>query len=169
MWKDPFSSPDYTARQQIYNASNLLGNKGVYTPQMIVNGNFAFVGSSRRFIDEALVDFPPEVDIEAVFSDNQLSIDIKDEYKENAILWLAIFDRLHVTEVPRGENHGKTMTNHNVVREFIPIGLWEGKSVSVSFKMAELRHSPTDENSGCAVLLQGEKLGQIVGASYCAK
>lgn len=167
VWKDPFSSPAYTARQQIYNSHDLLGEKGVYTPQMIVNGNIAFVGSNRDILDEALGEWPPEVNIEAEFSDNQLAVDITSDYKDGAILWLAIFDRLHVTEVPRGENHGKTITNHNVVRELIPIGEWEGNAVSASFKMTKLNHSPEAENTGCAVLLQGVKLGQIVGASYC--
>lgn len=169
VWKDPFSSPDFTTRQRIYNSQELSGNSGVYTPQMIVNGNTAFVGSNRRLMDQALEAFPPEIDIEASFADDELSVNIKSEYDDGAILWIAIFDRLRVTEVPRGENHGKTMTNHNVVRELIPIGKWEGDAVSVAFKMTDLNHSPAEENTGCAVLLQGETRGQIIGASYCAE
>jgi len=42
-WRDPFSSPQYTARQQEY-ASKFSGD-GVYTPQLVVDGRFGFVGS----------------------------------------------------------------------------------------------------------------------------
>ena len=41
-WTDPFSSPQFSERQRQY-AGVLSG--GVYTPEMIVNGQEAFVGS----------------------------------------------------------------------------------------------------------------------------
>ena len=36
-WKDPFSSPQYTARQRDYNVA-IRDQSGVYTPQMIIDG-----------------------------------------------------------------------------------------------------------------------------------
>src|SRR5271165_2724978 len=36
-WKDPFSSPQYSARQDEYNRFN---PDGVYTPQLVVDGRF---------------------------------------------------------------------------------------------------------------------------------
>src|SRR5712692_9959316 len=42
-WRDPFSSPQYTARQQEY--ASKLRRDGVYTPQLVVDGRFGFVGS----------------------------------------------------------------------------------------------------------------------------
>jgi hypothetical protein len=51
-WKDPFSNPEFTKRQ--YKYANILGERSTYTPQMIVNGRQAFIGSDRgkakRFI-----------------------------------------------------------------------------------------------------------------------
>ena len=42
-WRDPFSSPQYTARQQDY--TNRFNFDGVYTPQLVVDGRYGFVGS----------------------------------------------------------------------------------------------------------------------------
>lgn len=45
-WKDPFSSPEVTARQRDYNDS-IRGQRRVYMPQMIVAGVREAVGSDR--------------------------------------------------------------------------------------------------------------------------
>ena len=51
---DPFSSAAYSERQRQYNSTSLRGRPGVYTPQVIVNGRFATVGSNHRQITKAL-------------------------------------------------------------------------------------------------------------------
>src|SRR5579871_3137297 len=45
-WKDPFSSADYTARQQDY--TNRYNLDGVYTPQLVIDGRFGVIGSDER-------------------------------------------------------------------------------------------------------------------------
>src|SRR4029077_13057404 len=40
-WRGPFSSSQYTARQQEY--SNRFNGDGVYTPQLVIDGRFGFV------------------------------------------------------------------------------------------------------------------------------
>src|ERR1700741_4303243 len=42
-WIDPFSSAQWTERQQAYAAG--LGNHSVYTPELVVDGRTGFVGS----------------------------------------------------------------------------------------------------------------------------
>ena len=64
--------------------------------------------------------------------------------------------------IERGENQGKTVTYYNVVRELIPIGMWNGKAMTVQLE----RHSfmrPGAER--CAVLLQQGHAGPIIGAA----
>src|SRR5947207_8460810 len=45
-WKDTYSSHAITLRQQTY--ARRLHVAGPYTPQMVVDGSFEFVGSDRR-------------------------------------------------------------------------------------------------------------------------
>ena len=51
-WKDPFSSAQYTARQQEY--ANRFKMDGVYTPQLVVDGRYGFVGSDAREATSAI-------------------------------------------------------------------------------------------------------------------
>lgn len=45
-WADPFSSPQYRARQNDYALAFHAGD--IYTPQMVVNGQAAFVGTDMN-------------------------------------------------------------------------------------------------------------------------
>src|SRR5271155_55298 len=51
-WKDPFSSSQYTARQQDY--TNQYNFDGVYTPQLVVDGRFGLVGSDGKKVSAAI-------------------------------------------------------------------------------------------------------------------
>src|ERR1700728_732060 len=45
-WTDPFSSPQYRARQNDYAVA--FHSNNIYTPQMVVNGQTQFVGSDMN-------------------------------------------------------------------------------------------------------------------------
>src|SRR5437763_5818210 len=45
-WADPFSSAQFSARQQTY--SDAFGGDRVYTPQLVVDGSRELLGSSSR-------------------------------------------------------------------------------------------------------------------------
>src|SRR6266404_1943104 len=51
-WKDPYSSHEYSERQSAYAAQFGLGS--IYTPQMIVDGRFEFVGSDEQRAVQAI-------------------------------------------------------------------------------------------------------------------
>jgi hypothetical protein len=45
-WMDPFSTPTFTARENDY--AHRFGEATIYTPEMVVDGRSAFVGSDRE-------------------------------------------------------------------------------------------------------------------------
>src|ERR1700687_4832515 len=51
-WIDPFSSGQWTQRQQAYTFG--FGDHGVYTPQLVVNGRAGFVGSHESYAYRAI-------------------------------------------------------------------------------------------------------------------
>ena len=64
--------------------------------------------------------------------------------------------------IARGENQGKTVTYNNVVRELIPIGMWNGKPMTVQLERHSFMRPGTER---CAVLLQQGHAGPIIGAA----
>jgi hypothetical protein len=168
VWKDPFSDPAYTARQREYNTRRLEGRPGVYTPQMIINGHTAQVGNSRRAVIEALNGALPPLKVLARQSGTEVTINAAydatqwDE-RAKAALWFALFDKQQETRVANGENHGKTMRNHNVVRQLIPLSDFNKKGFAQTLSVPEL----SDANKGCAVFIQVKNHGPILAADYC--
>src|SRR6266852_1661761 len=53
-WKDPFSSTAFTARQQRY--GDVFHNESIYTPQMVVDGRWEFVGTDTRRAGAAIIE-----------------------------------------------------------------------------------------------------------------
>jgi len=180
-YKDPFSDEKNTYRQQLYNRTELEGQRGVFTPQTVINGSYATVGSrgstirkgikvlDRPFVDLAVV-HDPASDTDAGMSG--LRIKLKGEHTQvpdSAHLWIAVFDIEETTEIPSGENHDKTLTSHNIVRQFNQLTPNNGLAALVSANNTlELKHQvELKEGQGCAVLLQDVTLGPIYGAAYC--
>src|ERR1700721_3923656 len=52
--KDTLADARFSARQQAY--SRVRGDRGVYTPQVVVNGSVHLIGSDRAGIEEAIGD-----------------------------------------------------------------------------------------------------------------
>ncbi len=122
-WKDPFSDPRHSERQQSY--ARVVGNGQLYTPQMVVNGREAFVGSERSTasaaIQRALKD-PAAVAITLHPSSNggRLVVDYRVEGDtRDAVLNLSITQPVPGVAVARGENAGHTLSHRGVVRAFV--------------------------------------------------
>ena len=169
-WKDPFSSPAYSKRQRDYNKLVLEGRGGVYTPQMVVDGTYAFVGSrSMRAQSQMNKDSRLILDTSAMISENgDLNIKVDGKYGTTADVWLVLFDKEHVTDIPSGENMGKTLKNTNIVRKFESVGKWNGEPLMLDFRI-----EPLSSNQNCAVIVQEYDesrqriAGPILGAARC--
>ncbi|MEO3771135.1 DUF1223 domain-containing protein [Micromonospora sp. B9E7] len=122
-WPDQFGDAAYTARQEAY--ARALGTRGLYTPQMIVNGTVEFVGSDRRqasgAIASALASRPatPLTMSVAELDGQRVVLDYQAERPPaNTVVNVAIVERGLDSEIARGENAGRTLRQDNVVRAF---------------------------------------------------
>jgi hypothetical protein len=156
-WKDPYSLDAATARQREY--ARHLGEDGVYTPQMVVDGAKGFVGSSRaEGLSAIAAAARKQVPVSVARDAGSLLIMVGAGVGKARVL-LVGFDPTHETPVGRGENRGHTLLESNVVRSLTPIGAWSGSAVT-------LRQTPP-AGDGFAVLLQAED-GRILGAARLA-
>jgi hypothetical protein len=153
-WKDPYSLDAATARQRAY--AQKLGDDGVYTPQMVVDGTTGFVGSNRSRGLGVIASAPPKTVQVSVVRDGATLVVRVGAGAGRAQIQLIGFDRRHETPVGRGENSGRMLVETNVVRSLTPIGPWSGPAV-------ELRLSPP-AGEVFAVLVQADD-GRILGAA----
>lgn len=179
--KDPFSDEENTFRQQLYNAAKLQGQRGVYTPQMVINGRYVTVGSKGsavrkgiEVLDRPVVDLSvahdPAFDTDAGEKGLRITVgDVHAQVPDKAHLWIAVFDIEKTTKITTGENHDKTLTSHHIVRRFNQLTPDDGfaELVSADNTLALNHQVELKEGQGCAVLLQEATLGTIYGAAYC--
>jgi hypothetical protein len=155
-WKDPFSLPAATQRQDVY--GRRFGD-GSYTPEIVVDGAASMVGSDRRDVGSAIENAKRNGRTAAAVSvsksGEQVSIQVGAGNGSGRILLIG-FDREHTTAVGRGENSGRTLTEANVVRSIRSVGQWSGAALRVN--------EPFPEGQDVAVVLEGPD-GQIIGAA----
>lgn len=162
-WEDPFSNNEYTQRQRRYNGRALEGNNGVYTPQAVVNGQAAVVGSNGKAIDQLLKRPAPASAMLMLDREvGSIRVGVSGKAAAPAEVWLYRFDIRNVTDVGAGENKGKTLTNHHVVREVRRLGEWTGEDQEYVVEGLNL-----DGGQSCAVVVQLPDQGPVLGADLC--
>ncbi len=156
-WKDTFGRAEYTERQYAYARS--LGDSGVYTPEVVVNGRAAGVGADASEV-EALARKTdrgasgPELRIES----EAVTIAAGAAPAGGAEVWLALFDpRTLEVPVARGENAGRTLAHRNVVKRLVRLGAWDGG--------AERLALPPSGGLARAVIVQRRGVGPILAAA----
>jgi len=158
-WKDPFSLPAATQRQDRY--GHRFGD-GSYTPEMVVDGAAGMVGSDRGDVGSAIENARRHGRTAAAVSvtrnGEQVSIEVSPGSGSAKVLLIG-FDHEHTTAIGRGENSGRTLTEANVVRSMRSVGQWSGTPLRLS--------EPFPEGQDVAVVLEAPD-GQIVGASRLA-
>jgi hypothetical protein len=163
-WSDPYSSPQITARQQSY--AKDLKIRYVYTPQILVDGRVAVVGSRRDSVRSAVAQAAlrgKPLDVRLVPDDGgKIIIPAGHAPDGGASVWLAVYDRVHETVVERGENAGRTLRNSNVVRDLVKVGTWTGEAMEIPVDLAAAVAQGRD---GCAVIVQQGRTGPILGAA----
>jgi hypothetical protein len=171
-WKDTLADPRHTARQKAY--ASVRGDGQVYTPQVVVNGNLHALGSDRAAIEHAIgksrkngaMGLPP---VTLALGDGRVDVVVPDGSDgRGAEIWLCGLMKTATIPIGRGENRGRTITYHNVVRRWLKLGDWTGKANSWSVPLQALKGDGIDQ---AAVLVQSgtnEKPKVILGAALAA-
>jgi len=172
-WKDTLADPHNTARQKAY--AHVRGDGQVYTPQVVVNGSLHALGSDKGAIEHAIAQSrsngamasPP---VTLAFADGHLKVALADatDAHAGAEVWLCGLVKAVSIAIGRGENTGRTVTYHNVVRSWLKLGDWNGKANSWSIPFQTLKREGVDE---AAILVQSgtaDKPKAILGATLAA-
>jgi len=158
-WEDTFAKSEFTDRQRAYMKRFAL--RDVYTPQMVVDGQAQAAALHADTLQdmvkaaERVRRHPPMLTL----SKDRLSIAAGEPPKGGAEIWLVRYDpHPQSVLVKKGENRGKTIVAHNVVRQLVRLGGWSGK--------AKVLHLPKADQDGLktVILVQDSHGGPILGA-----
>ena len=172
-WKDTLAKPGHTARQRAY--AHARGDRAVYTPQVVVNGVVHVQGSDKEAIDRAIAQTRQQsgtlsLPVTATVDGGRVSVHVpaSPDGRGSAEVWLCALARSVPVDISRGENRGRSITYHNVVRRWVKLGEWTGTARSFAVPVSEV---DADNVNSIAVLLQsgdGAKPGRMLGAALAA-
>ncbi|MBV9530709.1 MAG: DUF1223 domain-containing protein [Bradyrhizobium sp.] len=171
-WKDTLADSRFSARQRAY--SKVRGDRDVYTPQVIVNGSAHVVGSDRAGIESA-IDATREsesvmsVPVKMAITGKQINVSVaasRVPTLSHGEVWICAISRAVPISIGRGENRGREITYHNVVRSLLKVGDWNGTEGSWSVPIENIARDGVD---GAVVYLQdgrSDRPGAMLGAAY---
>jgi len=120
-WRDPFSSPLFTARQERY--ARLIGGE-VYTPQMAVDGCELVLGNDAAAVQKAIARAArkPKAALTVVAKRDGREALVSVSGDVGGDLWLAVADETARSSVTKGENAGRALAHVAVVRTMVKAG-----------------------------------------------
>jgi hypothetical protein len=174
-WKDPFSSSQFTERQTDY--SHLLKDGGVYTPQLVIDGQTVVVGGRSSEAAEAIqkAAAQPKADIQLTPSaggpPEKTAYDIKITnlaalpQAGDIELWIAVTEKNLQNDVKAGENSGSRLQHAAVVRSIWKLNSFRGPADYISHTTVKLQKTWQRENLAIVAFAVEKKSHKIVGAS----
>jgi hypothetical protein len=172
-WKDTLADSRFSARQKAY--SHMRGDRDVYTPQVVVNGAAHVIGSDRARIEGAIKDTGKtdkvmSLPVTMSLSGKQLTVSVAATKDANTPMrgeiWLCSISKAVPIAIGRGENRGREVTYHNVVRNLVKVGDWNGSAGSWTVPLDSVMYDGID---AAAVLVQDgsrDKPGRMLGAAF---
>ena len=140
-WRDPFSSPAWTTRQEEY--ARAMGLHGTYTPQIVVAGSRECVGSDQSKVmaaiqAEANGRRPVKITITQPDPNGgghdevrfRLTAHALADAKRDQQILVAVFESGLETKIRSGERGGESLINDFTVRRLIPIFVLEHRAGS---------------------------------------
>ena len=170
-WKDPYSLPLFTDRQNIY--ASRVSPEGSYTPQMVLNGRYQFVGSDGSALQRALRDDArrEHLGLRVVTSaPTRGGIDVKFAFTGNppkALDIMAVLaDDTDRSNVLRGENTGSELQHVAVARSMTRVAtVRDGGEYSVHVSFPEGFSTISGRGHHLILFAQEQRQGAILGAT----
>jgi hypothetical protein len=141
-WRDPYSSSSFSNRQAEYD-SRVFRSNSIYTPQLIIDGQYEAVGSDIAAIRKAIIraanapKVPVHVDASTTDA-GQIAVRVQVTSGPGAVLRergdviVAITQDRLVDDVGRGENRGRRLSHAAVVRSLTALGSVAGPDPAFS-------------------------------------
>lgn len=115
-WEDPYSRAAWTDRQRGY--ARALGDRSVYTPQLVVGGTSGMVGSVFANVKMAIAATPYPALLAANATWTAEYVEVTATAPAGADVFVAVWEDSQRVKVTRGENRGETLAHDRVVRRF---------------------------------------------------
>jgi hypothetical protein len=127
-WADPFSSREFSERQQLYGAS--LRVPDVYTPQAVIDGRLEVVGNSAPKLEAAIQQARREkkipLQLKASQSEKGIHVELRvgaeHAVEKNAEVFFVVAEDSVEMKVSAGENGGRMLAHTAVVRSLTKAG-----------------------------------------------
>ena len=162
-WKDTLAREENTQLQRAYAGRGLAGRNGVYTPQIVVDGNRGAIGSDRRSIDRMIAQ---EASAPAAISvrkqpNGALVIGVAGKANRPAeLVLLAMASRVDV-QIYRGENGNRNIGYSNVLRQETRVTDWQGGKASAVIAPSLVNRKDADRY---ALVLREQGAGPVLAA-----
>lgn len=169
-WKDPFSTAAFSQRQYDYGAHFQL--QSVYTPQAVVDGQCEFVGSDKgsatSAISEATLAQKTRVGVKVTSEDAaqlhlNVSVDKLPGRDDIGQVLLAVAEDDLKVHVQRGENSGRNLVHHGVVRRLTSLGKIQSNKAFTTQVTVPLERPWQRANLRIVVFTQSENSRRILG------
>lgn len=169
-WKDKFSSPLFSARQQDYGKAFHL--ESVYTPEIVVNGQKEVLGSDSRAVQEAIgkAAKEPQAQVAITMTSAQtisFSVSKLPPGSHEAEILLGVTEGGLVTSVFGGENSGRQLRHSAVVRSLTSLGRLDPRRPGEYSAVAQLnlRQDWNRANVTLVLFIQDRVTRHILGAA----
>lgn len=165
-WKDPFSSAQFSARQEYYGKRFKLDS--VYTPQIVIDGSYETSGNNSGAATRFIMDSSkrPKASVAATVEGEKLRITITNMPKHEASsVFVAIYEDGLSRDVSAGENRGRKLKHTSVVRRLTAIGAITPSAADFSAEYPlDMNPEWVRKSSGAVVFVQENESRKILGA-----
>jgi hypothetical protein len=168
-WRDTLANPGHSARQRAYARSR--GDGQVYTPQIVVNGAADALGSDQAAIERAITQTDRKtgamsLPVTLAVNNGMLNVSVSvNDKAPPAEVWLCPITKAVPVAIGRGENRGRTITYHNVVRNWLKLGALSGAQSNWNVPLAQIKAEGID--AAVVMVQEGshDRPGIILGAA----